>query len=102
MQIDEQGSAPILRVRGVSRKRREMDQQSSGIADETGGNDDSSKRKKTALASILADSSMWVKQKVSENKELDLYLSSNDADEFSMSPALELFENKTDEAGKMI
>ncbi|KAL0141222.1 hypothetical protein V8B55DRAFT_1410827 [Mucor lusitanicus] len=90
----------ILRVRGVSRKRKEMDQQSGGSTDEARGDDTIAKGKKTALAFVLADSSAWVKDKVAENKELHLYLSSNEDDELSISlPSLdELFENKTDEA----
>ena len=80
-----------MKVRGVTRKRREYEQRQT---EEKQNEERMPKRREDILNKMLGDCSLWVKKKVLENKELDIYIKSNDRDEFASPPSLSLYENK--------
>jgi hypothetical protein len=66
-------SGSVLKVLGITKRRREYDDQHTNNIN---------KKRKLMLGTVLNDCSIWVKEKVSSNKEIEEYLKSDDEQQF--------------------
>lgn len=71
-------SGSIIKVLGITKRRREYDEQHANNINKNNIN----KKRKLMLDTILKDCSMWVKEKVLSNKEIEEYLKSDDEQQF--------------------
>ena len=70
-------SGSVLKVLGITKRRREYDEQHTN-----NNKNNINKKRKLMLDTILKDCSIWVKEKVSPNKEIEEYLKSDDEQQF--------------------